>query len=317
MINEKLNILSNILGPYKNYNKEYIFFCPKCSHHKMKFSINIEKNKCHCWVCSYAFDDLSKLLKQIGDIELIKKWEQIDGKLNGEIDLKFLLENGNNKGENVDKRIDFVLPDEYVSLIDNNSKTSILVRNYLSKRNVNRDDIIKWRIGYAIGGLYDGRVIIPSFNVNGNVEYFVARTYKGQKPNYKNPPVSKDIIFNELWVDYRKNLQLVEGVFDAIVAGNNSIPILGSFLSENSKLVKKIIKNRTTVYLALDPDAFEKEKKIASMLLKYDIRVYKIEINPFKDPGSMCKQEFQKRKENAILLNDNFYNYWFKLKLGV
>ena len=37
---------------------------------------------------------------------------------------------------------------------------------------------------------------------------------------YYNPPVEKDFIFNELYLDWNKDITIVEGVFDAIVARN-------------------------------------------------------------------------------------------------
>ena len=113
---------------------------------------------------------------------------------------------------------------------------------------------------------------------------------------YKNPPASKDIIFNELYVDWDNDLVLVEGVFDAIVAGN-AVPILGSTLRENSKLFKKIVESDTPVYLALDEDVRDKELKIMKKLLTFGLEVYKIDTSGFDDVGSMTKNIFQEEKE--------------------
>ena len=103
---------------------------------------------------------------------------------------------------------------------------------------------------------------------------------------------------------------ITEGAFDAIIAGDNSVPILGSTLSEKSKLFQKIVRYDTTVYMALDPDAKDKENKIIESLLRYGIEIYKININPHKDVGSMSKEDFQSRKKQAILIdNDNYFVY--------
>jgi len=62
--------------------------------------------------------------------------------------------------------------------------------------------------------------------------------------------------------------------------------------------------------LALDPDAKDKENKIIENLLKYGIEIYKIKVDPFKDVGSMTKEDFQSRKKDAILIdNDNYFVY--------
>ena len=108
--------------------------------------------------------------------------------------------------------------------------------------------------------------------------------------------VSKNIVFNELFIDWDSDLTIVEGVFDAIVAGN-AIPILGSTISEKSKVFKEIVKNDTPIYLALDADAEKKALFLTKQLLEYGVELYKVEIDPFSDVGEMSKIEFEKRKK--------------------
>jgi DNA primase len=152
------------------------------------------------------------------------------------------------------------LPKELISLANNNLPYSASEpMKYLRERGLEKEDIIRWKIGYCKDGEYKNRVIIPSFNKDGYCNYFVARSYAGQRPNYINPAVSKDIIFNELFIDFKSDLILVEGVFDAIKAGN-AVPILGSTLREDSKLFQEITKHDTPIYIALDPDAERKTK---------------------------------------------------------
>ena len=122
-----------------------------------------------------------------------------------------------------------------------------------------------------------------------------------------NGPGNKDIIFNDLYLDWSAPVTLVEGVFDAIVAGDNSIPILGSTLRKDSKLFQKIADKGVSVYLALDPDAEKKALHIAKSLLEYGIEVYKVDVSPYKDVGEMTKEQFQYRKKKAeIVSNDTF-----------
>ena len=96
---------------------------------------------------------------------------------------------------------------------------------------------------------------------------------------------------------------LVEGVFDAIVAGENAVPILGSTLKEQSKLFQKIVQNDTAVYFALDPDADSKAYKIMQKLLQYDVDVYKVDLTGFADVGEMTMGQFQERKGQATWVN--------------
>ena len=138
------------------------------------------------------------------------------------------------------------------------------------------------------------------------MSYFIARSYNGDTYKYKNPRASKDITFNELYIDWNKDLIMVEGVFDALVAGN-AVPILGSTLRKGSRLLREIVRNDTPVYIALDPDAAKKERRVIKTLLEYDVELYKVDVTGYEDVGSMPKNVFSKRKEEAILIdNDNY-----------
>ena len=178
----------------------------------------------------------------------------------------------------------------------------------MRKRGVTKEDILRWKIGFCDEGEYAGRICVPSFDNHGDLNYFIARSYGNQFPKYKNPPSSRDIVFNDLYTDWDKPVVLVEGVFDAIVAGN-AVPILGSFLREGSELFQKIIKEKATIYMALDPDAFEKEKRIINLLLEYDITVYKVDVSPYEDVGSMSRSEFETRKKEATIIDSTDYLY--------
>jgi DNA primase len=90
------------------------------------------------------------------------------------------------------------LPDEFKSLANKClPRSAAPFLRYLSQRGVTRKEIIKWKIGYCSEGDYRNRVIIPSFNKDGFVNYYVARSIGDDWQKYKNPPASKDIIFNE------------------------------------------------------------------------------------------------------------------------
>ena len=110
-----------------------------------------------------------------------------------------------------------------------------------------------------------------------------------------------------MYLDFSKSITIVEGVFDAVVAGDNAVPLLGSTLTERSNLFHEIVKNDTPVYLALDPDAKKKTDKIIKLLLKYDVEVYSVDVAPHKDVGEMTKKQFCQRKHSAEVLNlDNY-----------
>lgn len=303
---QKIKIISSIFGEYSKSGKEFLFYCPACKHHKKKLSVNLEKDKFKCWICDYSGNSIRRLVRRYGDASQKQEWYKIDNRIElADFDLDFFDEKEEESQETIE------LPKQFTSLCNKETLASAVPLSYLKNRRINKQDILQWKIGYCFEGDYEGRIIIPSFDMKGEPNFFVARAYsKSYYPKYKNPPASKNIIFNELYLDFDEDLVITEGVFDAIVAGNNSVPILGSTINERSRLFQKIVTYDTTVYLALDPDAKDKENKIIENLLKYGIEIYKIKVDPFKDVGSMTKEDFQSRKKDAILIdNDNYFVY--------
>ena len=300
---KKINILQKVLGNHYKSNEEMLFFCPKCNHHKKKLSVNLNKDAFKCWICDYHGVSIRKLIRNHGSFKELADWSE----LTSEIDVSSF---GDNLFEQQapEEEQKLSLPEEFVSLANKNlSISSLRARNYLASRGLTKKDFVRWKIGYCETGEYAGRIIIPSFGKTGYANYFIARSYTDDWKKYMNPPAKRDIIFNELYLDFDEDLVIVEGVFDAIVAGPNSVPILGSTLREQSKLFQEIVKNDTTIYIALDPDAEKKATFLINNLLKYGIEVYKINIVPYGDVGEMSKKEFKIRKDNSKRITSEDY----------
>ena len=305
---EKKNILRKILGKSISKGSEELFYCPSCKHHKPKLSINIEKNVFKCWVCDYSSNNIRRLVRRFGNFLELSRWDEFTQEVDISVSLYEKL--FPKKGEQNYAEETVEMPKEFISLANKQiPMTALSAKKFLRDRGITQQDIVRWKIGFCNDGPYAGRVVVPSFGLSGKLNYFVARSYESHFNKYKNPPASKDIVFNNLYVDWDNDLCLVEGVFDAIVAGN-AVPLLGSTLSERSALFKEILKNDTPVFLALDSDAEKKAIKLVKSLLKYGLEVYKIDIKPYKDVGSMTKQDFSLRKNAAVVMNhDNLIHY--------
>ena len=299
---EAKKILDETLGNHIDKGHELLYTCPACGHHKRKFSVNLDKNVFKCWICDYRGRNIRRAIRRFGSFTQLQAWDSITNRSDLE---KFAdLFNNVQYTDGVQK---LQLPEEFVSLCSNKiPATGRYALNYLQKRGVTNEDILKWKIGYCFSGEYKNRIIIPSFDKDGDVSYFVARSYSGDSYKYKNPRASKDITFNELYIDWNSDLVMVEGVFDAVVAGN-AVPILGSTLRKGSKLLREIVRNDTPIYIALDPDAIKKERKIIKTLLQYDVELYKVDVSGFEDVGSMPKDVFNKRKQHATLIDSENY----------
>jgi len=299
---EAKKILNEVLGHHSNKGSELLFSCPSCNHHKRKFSVNLDKNAYKCWVCDYRGRNIRRLVRYYGSYLQLQKWDRISDRPDIERFADLFM-----GGVSRESKAKVELPEEFISLATQNvPATGAYALSYLQKRGVTKADILKWKIGFCFSGQYRNRIIVPSFNDDGDCSYFIARSYTGDSYKYKNPKASKDIVFNELFIDWNSDLVLVEGVFDALVAGN-AVPILGSTLRPGSELLRKIVRNDTPVYVALDPDAAEKERRIIKMLLEYDIELHKIDVSGYEDVGSMPKEVFEERKKSAFFIDRDNY----------
>ena len=181
--------------------------------------------------------------------------------------------------------------------------------NYLTQRGITEKDIIKYNIGYCKEGLYARRIIIPSYNSDGSLNYFVSRSYyPDEKMKYKNPPISKNVIAFESHVNWNEPIILCEGVFDAITIRRNAIPLLGKFPSK--ELVQKIfLSGVSDIIISLDNDAINEALKAAEYFRKNGIHVKMMYLKD-KDASEMGYEKFyeelNKTKEftsEELLLN--------------
>ena len=290
-----LGSIENILGKsHKRARDNYAFHCPFCNHRKPKLEINMHtneegRNPWECWVCQTKGRTIRSLLYQLKTPK-----DQAS-----EI-LKYVPRGGTVEY----KQLSIIeLPKEF-QLLYNASTTSVvanLVKKYLYERGFTDNDFIKYGIGYCTSGEYGGRVIIPSYSESNSLNYFVARSYDGNYFKYKNPEVSKDIIFFENLINWNTPVILCEGVFDAIAIRRNAIPLLGKSITDS--LYKKLITSKVTdIYVALDTDARDKALTISEKLLNQGKRVFLVDL-PDKDPSEMGFKSFTELIQESVELD--------------
>jgi len=247
---EVINILNDVLGPGTSMkNDEQAHYCPFCHHHKKKLQINLKTQYWHCWVCDAKGRKIQRLLKRLHvDSRRLKKLYEIYGD-------DYIVYSKDTEDEKVELR----LPNEFQSLLKvPKGKVNPIYKKaiqYAKDRKITNEDIIKYNIGYCDGGMYSGRIIIPSYDSDNRLNYFIARSvFIDEKFKYKNPPVSKNVIMFENQINWNEPITLVEGVFDAIAVKRNAIPILGKFVPRklNDAIFNNGVKN---LNILLDEDA--------------------------------------------------------------
>lgn len=253
-------------------------------------------------MCGYSGGKLYRLIRKWGNNVQVEEWNSFSSEPipnNFEEYFLSLFDSDDKKEEHIP------LPKEFKNLmkVDSHDLEALEAKRYLASRGIKNEDIVKWKIGFCSEGEYAGRIIIPSFGLSGKCNYFVARSYKDHYRKYKNPVAEKTkIVFNELYVNWMKDLIVVEGVFDAIVA-QNAVPILGSSLKKDSKLFQSIVLHDTPVYIALDQDAEYLAWSAIEDLLQYEVEIYKIDTSSIEDVGSITKEKFCELKNKAKLID--------------
>jgi DNA primase len=286
-----VNVLDGALGVGSSLKgSEQAHHCPFCHHHKKKLQVNLETQNWHCWVCDAKGRSIKSLLKKL-NVES-KEVNKIIA-IYGDDDYT-----NTNEPEFVVK---LQLPKEFLPLwkepqgFEPNYKQAI---HYLKERGIRKGEILKYNIGYCKDGLYGGRIIIPSYDSNGELNYFVARAfYDSIKMKYKNPPVSKNVIVFENQINWNEPITLVEGVFDSFSVKRNVIPLLGKFLP--TKLKEKIFETGIKdITIILDSDAVSDSTKHTDFFLKNGIRVKNI-IPSERDAGEMGFTEVNQLIKNT------------------
>jgi DNA primase len=163
------------------------------------------------------------------------------------------------------------------------------------------EDIIKYNIGYCESGEYQNMVIIPSYDANGNLNYFTARSFEKQPfRKYKNPSVSRDIVPFEMFINWNSPLVLCEGPFDAIAIKRNAIPLLGKNIQTN--LMKKIVSSKVEkIYIALDSDAMKSAVKFCETFMNEGKEVHLLEMDD-KDPSELGFKNFTELIQKSVPL---------------
>ena len=276
------NILTAILGESKqggfdNGTAQYQFNCPECAEenggepdNKFNYECNLTIGRTHCWKCGYS-GPISRVVKDYGGNELLKDYYAAvkDIKESKYYNIGLFKDIAENAYLN-----DYIkLPDTFTKIDLKTCRKKKLVE-YLEKRKITQDIIDLHNIGYTT---WDedkmnmrNRIIIPSYDSAGDLNYWVGRDFTGneKRMKYWNSKNDKnEIVFQESLIQWDANIVLVEGVFDAL-AYPNAISLLGKTLTRGCKLHTTLKeKANANIIVGLDGDTeIEETKRIYNIL---------------------------------------------------
>lgn len=329
MFSKIYSILTEILGEskqgyYDNGTFQYQFNCPRCAHEnsdipdgKFNLEVSLLKMKFKCWKCESEYvgmqGNLGLLVKKYGGSELYREFKDELIGLKESALCNFDL----NSGITISTEdITLKLPSSYRQITDIN-KAPYKVKNYLIGRNITQDIIDKFNIGYTVWDddefYWRNKIIVPSYDKFGELNYFVGRDYSGKaKAKYKNcNKDKKEIIFEESLINWDTPIVLVEGVFDSLVFPN-TISMLGKILIKDSVLFKELYKKANSdIIIVLDGDTTIDETKHIYNALNFGRlrnKIYYIDMSKckYKDFSELFEKEGKFGIINAIRKRKQF-----------
>jgi DNA primase len=272
----------NVISRYVKLKKQGVNFVGLCPFHHEKtpsFVVSPAKQLFHCFGCG-AGGDVVKFVMMIEGLDF-KDSVTMLAKEAGLAPPKFEKSSPDREDKDQLKVVNDFAASFFQGMLNDN------IRSYLLKRGLTNKTIEKYRLGFAdensnrliLEGKNKGidpslfvrvglfkkdssgnfkpyffnRIILPIFNINGDIIAFSGRSIDGSEPKYLNSPETE--IFSKSKILYSlnfsknairevKNAIIVEGYFDTIVLQQegieNVVSSMGtSFTEDQAKLIKR------------------------------------------------------------------------------
>jgi hypothetical protein len=256
-------VCENLDGVKTRGNQQIVARCPLCgdsqkSAKKRRFGLKFITDKdikFHCFNCGIKgnFYKLYALIKNITPSAAYRECESING----------IWERGDYF--KVDKEKEIVKPEVenfnwILKSCIRGHENGIINEAYITLLNdFRRKRQIPTSIPLYISvkGMYVGRIIIPVFDIDGDIIYFQARaTAEWQVPKYLNPTAEKSIIIPN--IDKLKSPAIVtEGLIDSFSLGCHGTCSLGVEISNS--FIKLLFNKVNSIIIATDNDIAGKE----------------------------------------------------------
>ena len=276
---------------------------------KYNLEISLSLGKYHDWSTENG-GNISRLIKKWGTKELLNEYFNIikEVKESRYYDLELFKDNGEDLGYYNQLKLPLTF-----KKIDLKTCRKKKLLEYLEERKLTQDIIDFYNLGYTTWDEEDwqmkDRIIIPSYNSDGDLNFWVGRDFinnkQSKKTKYKNcESDKKKIVFQENKIQWNNDIILVEGALDCVYYPN-SIALLGKVLKKDNEIYKQLYeKANSNIIICLDGDTEIIEiKRIYNLLNVGRLRnkIWYVRLNtdelPWKDFGEAYQQG---GKENII-----------------
>lgn len=306
-LTEKIRFIESVFGSSEidRGGRNISVICPICRDNeptkkisKRKLAIRASDDANHCWVCGWKAMSLVALLRKYGTQDDILNYKDKFAP-----NLKAFTDN-----DEPVRKDPLKLPEDFMLLAMKQTARDPDIRaalNYLKGRGMSERDLWYFKFGYSSKGFLKRRVIMPSFDAKGKLNFFTARAIdRDETWKYVNPDTEcvrpSEVVFNEINIDWSQPINIVEGPFDLTRCPENTTPLLGNQLSENHALFNSILMHDTPVVVMLDSDAAMRASMIAKRFAAYNINVKIASLGQYKDPGEMSPEEVALCIQNAV-----------------
>lgn len=284
---------------------------------KYNLEVSLSLGKYHDWSTEHG-GNISKLIKKWGTKELLSEYFRIVNEIKETryYDLDLFKDNGEDLGYYNSLKLPLTF-----KKIDLKTCRKQKLIEYLEERKITQDMIDFYNIGYTTWDEEKwqdrDRIIIPSYNSEGDLNYWIGRDFINEKSNslsspwnnhkvkYKNCDADKNkIVFQESKIQWNNDIFLVEGGLDCLYYPN-SIALLGKVLKKENEIYKQLYeKANGNIIICLDGDTkIVETKRIYNLLnvgrLRNKIWYVRLETDelPWKDFGEAYQAG---GKENII-----------------